>query len=225
MQETSRKGSSYLVHQFEVKSLGNVYSNDVSGENLTNLSRHVFEDTAPPYDDSFSHTAATTMQEIFSDASASSEKEEGKDKVKEPPSHFYRNECAFSFHNDNALSASQIPRNNKANCVNERLNNTSDGEFPSADVTLRKKQQNKNEKIPREHDICAHPMRLEEKNVGGSHSCSKACTRRLAFLLVLTFFMAAAGIILMIMLLNGKIRYPPNSSKGIAQFFFTIYVK
>ena len=37
MQEASRKDISYLVYQFEVKSLGNVYSNDVSGENLTNL--------------------------------------------------------------------------------------------------------------------------------------------------------------------------------------------
>ncbi|XP_015767566.1 PREDICTED: uncharacterized protein LOC107346298 isoform X1 [Acropora digitifera] len=213
MQEASRKDNSYLGYQFEVKSLGNVYANEVSGENLSNLGRHVFEDTAPPNDESFSHTAATTKQEIFCDASASRKKEEGKDKIKGRPSHFYRNECAFRFHNDNALSASQIQRNNKPNCVNERLNNTSDSEFPSTDVTMRKMQQNKNEKIPREHDICTHPKRLEEKNVGGSHRCRKECTRIPAFLLVLTFFMAAVGLILMIMLLNGEIRCPLNYSK------------
>ena len=43
MQEASRKDISYLAYQFKVKSVGNVYSNDVSGENLTNLGRHVFE--------------------------------------------------------------------------------------------------------------------------------------------------------------------------------------
>ena len=63
MQEASRKDISYLVYQFKVKSVGNVCSNDVSGENLTNLGRHVFEDTASPYDDSFNDTAATTKQD------------------------------------------------------------------------------------------------------------------------------------------------------------------
>ena len=134
------------------------------------LSKHVFEDTAPPNDESFSHTAATTKQEIFFDASASSKKEEGQDKVRDQSNHFYRNECAFSFHNINALSASHIQRNNKPNCLNERLNNTSDGEFSSADVTMGKKQQYKNGKRQREHDICAH-LKRPEKNVGGSYSC------------------------------------------------------
>ena len=63
MQEASRKDISYLVYQFEVKSVGNVYSNDVSGENLANLGRHVFEDTASPYDDSFTDTTATAKQD------------------------------------------------------------------------------------------------------------------------------------------------------------------
>ena len=167
MQEASRKDNSYLGYQFEVKSLGNVYANEVSGEILSNLGRHVFEDTAPPNDESFSHTAATTKQEIFCDASASRKKEEGKDKIKERPSHFYRNECAFSFHNDNALSASQIQRNNKPNCVNEHLNNTSHGDFPSADVTMEKKSSKIKTKKFEESMISAPTLRGRKKKNGG----------------------------------------------------------
>ena len=63
MKEASRKDNRFLVYQFEVKSLGNVYSNDVSGENLTYLGGHFFGDTTPPYDDGFGQTAATTKQE------------------------------------------------------------------------------------------------------------------------------------------------------------------
>ena len=217
---TTAQDHSYLVYHFEMGSVDNGYSN-ITVSNADEISTGIFTNSSklhdgseiivPPTDGIYDYPAAIPRRETALCDSVGVVEKDARENIRDQSNQLYSAPCVLDHQCDSAVFPSRA-KDKKPHSFVKKLHNT------QVIVNLADSQK-----------LFTEPEKKQEerrkRELEGGLSIPRFKFPIMAFLHVLTFFLAAVGLTLAIMITNGKITCSRDCPKGMIKMGCVILSK